>query len=235
MAESASGRFRAALEALAEYLPLIVIELRVWRGANEAVVVPETAIVNESLDIAGTAGPVGGQARTEADWREQCTEEAWAFKEAFVDWTTANLGEVRVDYSPKSYIGVRRGRRVWAPLWPRSDGAFVYLPDPDGSREEEPSVAFEHLGDDLITDGLTPAWQRNYNAGANPIAVRLKRGDLEKNSVQNLLRASWAILDPDATPWSERNPVRAVGPRVTGEGWSPEQGDALPPRDDTGS
>lgn len=30
VAESAAGRFRPALEALAEYLPLVVIELRAW-------------------------------------------------------------------------------------------------------------------------------------------------------------------------------------------------------------
>ena len=45
-----------------------------------------------------------------------------------VAWTREHLGEVRVDFSPKSYVGVRRGRRVWAPLWFRRDGATVYLP-----------------------------------------------------------------------------------------------------------
>ena len=32
MAENAAGRFRLALEALAETVPLIVIELRCWHG-----------------------------------------------------------------------------------------------------------------------------------------------------------------------------------------------------------
>ena len=32
-AEDTSGRFRLALEALAEAVPLIVIELRCWQGA----------------------------------------------------------------------------------------------------------------------------------------------------------------------------------------------------------
>jgi hypothetical protein len=44
----------------------------------------------------------------------------------------ANLGEVCVDYSPQSYVGIRRSRRVWAPPWFRKDGATVHLPDPDG-------------------------------------------------------------------------------------------------------
>jgi uncharacterized protein (DUF736 family) len=95
-----------------------------------------------------------------------------------------------VDYSPKSYIGLRRGRRVWAPLWFRRDGATVYLPDPDGSRAEEPSVAMESFRERLHDEGLEAAWQRTYNAGSNPISMRLRRSDLDKPVVQELLRAT---------------------------------------------
>jgi hypothetical protein len=207
MAESAAGRYGQALEALAEYVPLHVIELRVWRGATEAVIVPETVIANESLDLTGTAGPAGGRARTREDWVEAATEQALRFVEEFAAWTQENLGEVRVDYSPQSYIGVRRGRRVWAPLWLRTDGAAVYLPDPDGSREETPSVAFEHFLERVREVGLEPSWQRTYNAGANPISVRLRRADLDKPQVQELLRASFEILEPGASPFSERQGV----------------------------
>jgi hypothetical protein len=210
MAESAAGRYRQALEALAEFVPLLVIELRIWRGVDEAIIVPETVIADESLDVAGTAGPVGGRAREREDWDSEATDEAMRFVEEFVDWTQENLGEVRVDYSPRSYIGVRRGRRVWAPLWLRLDGALVYLPDPDGSREEQPSVAFEHFEERLREAGLEPAWIRTYNAGANPIGVRLRRDDLGKQQVQELLRASFEILEPGANPFSERQ--GATGP-----------------------
>jgi hypothetical protein len=175
MAESAAGRYRQALEALAEFVPLLVIEMRIWRGVDEAIVVPETVIANESLDVAGTAGPVGGRAREREDWVSEATDEAMRFVEEFVDWTQENLGEVRVDYSPQSYIGVRRGRRVWAPLWLRLDGAMVYLPDPDSSREEQPSVAFEYFEERLRGAGLEPAWIRTYNAGANRCATASSR------------------------------------------------------------
>jgi len=210
MAESATGRYRQALESLAELVPLLVIEMRIWRGVDEAIVVPEAVIANESLDVSGTAGPVGGRAREREDWVSEASEEAMRFVEEFVDWTQENLGEVRVDYAPQSYIGIRRGRRVWAPLWLRLDGALVYLPDPDGSREEQPSVAFEHFEERLREAGLDPAWIRTYNAGANPIGVRLRRDDLGKQEVQELLRASFEILEPGAYPFSERQ--GATGP-----------------------
>lgn len=202
--ESAVGRYRPALEALAEYLPLVVIELRAWRGEAEVVLVPETVVINQNLDVAGPAGTVSGEARSEADWKESITPEAWAFHEAFIAWTRANLGEVRVDYSPKSYVGVRRGRRVWAPSWFRRDGATVYLPDPDGLRGEQQSPAMDEFQERLRKEGLETTWQPTYNAGANPVPVRLRKVDLDKPVVQDLLRATFDILDQGAAPWSER-------------------------------
>jgi hypothetical protein len=151
MAENAAGRFRPALEALAETVPLIVIELRCWQGRGEALLVPEVVVANESLDLSDTPAAASAEERTESDWREEASDEAWAFTNEFVRWVTENLGEVRVDYKPKSYVGVRVGRRTWAPLWLRQDGALVYLPDPDGSRSEDPS------GDSPAARGPWPA------------------------------------------------------------------------------
>jgi hypothetical protein len=145
VAENATGRYRPALEAFVETVPLIVIELRTLKGNQEAVLVPEVVIANASLDLTDTPTGTVGQERTEDEWRELLTAEAWAFKDTFVDWVRQNLGDVRVNYAGKSYIGVRVGRRTWAPLWPRQDGATVYLPDPDGTRSDEASVAFEQL------------------------------------------------------------------------------------------
>ena len=93
------------------------------------------------------------------------------------------------NYSPKSYIGIRVGRRVWAPLWPRQDGSQIYLPDPDQSRSEE-SPAYQHFRELLAEQGFTLNWQTTYNAGANPISIRLRRKDLQEPAVQALLRAS---------------------------------------------
>jgi hypothetical protein len=204
--ESAAGRYRPALEALAEYLPLVVIELRAWRGEVEGILVAETVVINQSIDVAGPAGTVSGEARSESDWRASISSEAWAFHDAFIAWTRSNLGEVRVDYSPKSYVGIRRGRRVWAPLWFRRDGAAIYLPDPDGLRGDQQSPAMDEFQERLRKEGLETSWQPTYNAGANPVPIRLRKADLGKPVVQELLRATFEILAPGATPWSERQP-----------------------------
>ena len=57
----------------------------------------------------------------------------------------------------------------------------------------------------LREDGLETNWQPTYNAGANPVSIRLRQTDLDKPSVQDLLRATFEILGPGATPWSERH------------------------------
>jgi hypothetical protein len=212
--ESAAGRYRPALEALAEYLPLVVIELRAWRGLAEVILVPETVVINQNLDVAGPAGTVSGEARSEADWEASITPEAWAFHDEFIAWTRANLGEVRVDYTPKSYVGIRRGRRVWAPLWFRRDGATIYLPDPDGLRGEQQSPAMDEFQERLRKEGLETTWQPTYNAGANPVPIRLRKADLARPVIQDLLRATFEILAPGALPWSERQAQSA--PEGTG-------------------
>jgi hypothetical protein len=204
MAENASGRFRPALEALAETVPLVVIELRCWQGDDEALLIPDIVIANRSLDLSDTPAAAATEERTEADWRQEASEEAWAFKETFVRWVTENLGPVRVDYKPKSYVGVRVGRRTWAPLWLRQDGATVYLPDPDGSRSDDPSLAFENFEPRLRDEGVTASWVPNYNARANPVSLRLRRPDLDRPVIQELLRASYEILQDGTQPWSER-------------------------------
>ncbi|MDI9940327.1 hypothetical protein QM806_33680 [Rhodococcus sp. IEGM 1351] len=206
VAESASGRYRTALEELAEFVPLLVVELRSWRGGDEVVMVSDLVIQNQNLDLSGTPLAVtAGATRTENDWRESMTQDAWQFKQLFVGWAQQNVGSVFVDYSPKSYVGIRVGRRVWAPLWPRKDGAYVYLPDPDHSRDEE-SPAFNHFRDLLEESGISLSWTQNYNAGANPISLRLRATDLQNPSVQKLLIATHGAIASDSVPWSSVNP-----------------------------
>ncbi|WP_156035024.1 hypothetical protein [Terrabacter tumescens] len=214
VAESTGGRFRIALEELAEHVPLLVVELRSWQGSSEVVIVPDLVVTNDSVDVSGTPLAVtAGQSRTETDWKDALTEDAWLFHLDLAEWARKHLGPIVVDYSPKSYIGIRVGRRVWAPLRPRKDGAQIYLPDPDQSRGDE-SPAFAHFREVLAERGYTLNWQTTYNAGANPVAVRLRRKDLTDTAVHQLLEATYRAVQPGAHNWSEEASVereRAAG------------------------
>ncbi len=183
--ESAAGRYRPALEALAEYLPLVVIELRAWRGESEVILVPDTVVINPSLDVAGPAGMAAGETRTEADWKDAITPEAWEFRGAFIAWTQANLGEVRVDYSPRSYVGVRRGCRVWAPLWFRKDGALIPSRPAAACAASSSPRPWTSSRNDYARKVSKPAGRTPTTPAPTPVPIRLRKADLDRPVVQD--------------------------------------------------
>jgi hypothetical protein len=56
--ETCGDRYRTTLETLAKHLPLVVIELAVWRGESEALVIPHIALASEGVRL----GPVPASA-----------------------------------------------------------------------------------------------------------------------------------------------------------------------------
>jgi hypothetical protein len=49
--ETVGDRYRTTLDTLAEHLPLVVVELRVWRGETEAIVVPYVALSSDDVEL----------------------------------------------------------------------------------------------------------------------------------------------------------------------------------------
>ena len=52
--EVMSDRYQTTLETLAEHLPLVVVELQVWKGEAEAIVIPHVALSSDDVDLADT-------------------------------------------------------------------------------------------------------------------------------------------------------------------------------------
>lgn len=52
--EEMGERYQTTLEALAQHLPIVVVELQVWRGENEAIVVPHIALASDEIDLSDT-------------------------------------------------------------------------------------------------------------------------------------------------------------------------------------
>jgi hypothetical protein len=46
-------------------------------------------------------------------------------------------------------------------------------------------------------------WQAGLNAGKHPIAVRLRREDVQQSVIRSLIQASWAWLDRDGEAFSD--------------------------------
>ena len=53
--EVMSDRYQTTLETLAEHLPLVVVELAVWKGQDEAIVVPHIALSSDEVDLSETS------------------------------------------------------------------------------------------------------------------------------------------------------------------------------------
>jgi hypothetical protein len=49
--ETVGDRYRTTLETLTKHLPLVVVELAVWRGENEALIVPSVTLASEDVDL----------------------------------------------------------------------------------------------------------------------------------------------------------------------------------------
>ncbi|MFV2062165.1 MAG: hypothetical protein ACC726_01470 [Chloroflexota bacterium] len=73
--ETAGDRYRTTLETLAEHLPLVVVELAVWRGDTEAIIVPRVALASDDVGLS-LAPAVAAAAAAKSDVREVAEAES---------------------------------------------------------------------------------------------------------------------------------------------------------------
>jgi hypothetical protein len=202
--ESARGRYRFALEELAKRLPLIVIELSVTRDGEDLTITPSPVVASPELGVEAEQTTTVIEERTSDDWRRDASDEAWNALEALVRTAKEELGSVRADFTLSSYVGIRRGRNLWATVRPRKDGIAVNLPDPDGERGPHPSRAFEVFAKAVLRLGLILSWQPSFHGGTHPIALRLAADDFLESETRGLLKVSGEALDPEVDYFSDR-------------------------------
>ena len=63
--EHVGDRYQTTLETLSEHLPLVVVELQVWRGENEAILVPYVSLASADVEL-GDAPAVKAAAAVKA-------------------------------------------------------------------------------------------------------------------------------------------------------------------------
>lgn len=49
--ENVGDRYQTTLETLSEHLPLVVVELQVWRGESEAILVPHVSLASDDVEL----------------------------------------------------------------------------------------------------------------------------------------------------------------------------------------
>jgi hypothetical protein len=94
--EVMSDRYQTTLETLADHLPLVVVELQVWKGENEAIVVPHVALSSDEVDLAET--PAAKAAAAVAKVKDEAADAA---SEADADADADAEPEAAIDDTPE--------------------------------------------------------------------------------------------------------------------------------------
>lgn len=202
VAEDLSGRYKTLIETLPQFLPFIGIEIKVLKLAHadeiatiQAFIVaqPDDLILDAGDEPGGDAKPEG-QPRDRVWWESNANPTFMAAVDAIAKYCTEQVGPSRVDYTAQSYISLKKGRRCWLPMWPRSSGVYVYLPGGDGGAEDAPSDFFEAVRSELESIGMeSPSWTYKYNAGANPIAFTIPADRANHSVVRRILTEAYSL------------------------------------------
>lgn len=199
VAEHLSGRYGTVIETLAQQLPLIAIEIRTLLinsnppAATTFPVIfaqPDDFVLRPADEPESIEKPV--TPNDEASWQEARPEFA-KFAREMHKTCNEKIGPTSIDFSAKSYIALKKGKRAWLPMWPRTNGAYVYIPGGPGGAGDQPSDFFAKVKEELGPLGIEPSWTFKYNAGANPIAFSIPSQYAMNSKVIEVLEQAYAL------------------------------------------
>lgn len=202
VAEDLSGRYKTVIETLPQYLPFIGIEIKAlklpYQGGvatiyTTIVVQPDELIIDQG-DEPEMAGQEDKVLRDRSWWENNSNPAFLATVDEISRFSIERIGPCRVDYSAKSYISLKKGRRCWLPTWPRSDGAFVYLPRGSDGTADAPSDFYVKVKAKLEEAAMdSPGWSYKYNGGANPISFPVQRDKASHSLVREILTEAYGL------------------------------------------
>jgi hypothetical protein len=202
VAEDLSGRYKTLIETLPQYLPFIGIEIKAlklpYQGGvatiyTAIVVQPDDLLINQG-DEPEIIEQEGGILRDRGWWESNSNPVFLTAVDEISRYCIDRVGPCRIDYSAKSYVSLKKGRRCWLPMWPRSDGVYVYLPGgPDGALDA-PSDFYNRVRAKLEEATMEPpSWSYRYNGGANPIAFIIPRDRATHSLIREILAEAYEL------------------------------------------
>jgi hypothetical protein len=100
----------------------------------------------------------------------------------------------RIDNTAQSHMSLKKGRRCWLSMWPRSNGVYVYLPGGKDVAEDAPSDFFNLVREKLEAAGLeAPSRTYEYDGDANPIALAIPLEKATHSLIGELLAQAYAL------------------------------------------
>ena len=198
-AEDLSGRYRTVIETLAQHVPLIAVEIRTLLIKSDPPVATTFPVIfaqPDDLVLKPADEPVTdakeGALNDEASWQ--------AGKPEFTQFTrdlhrlcNEKIGPTNIDFSAKSYVALKKGKRAWLPMWPRRDGAYVYIAGGEGGAMDQPNDFYATVKDALAPLGIEPSWSFKYNVGANPIAFPITFQYASHSKILEILGEAYSL------------------------------------------
>jgi hypothetical protein len=104
--EDIGDRYRSTLEALAEHLPLVVVELNAWHGEAEAILVPRVVLKGDDVELGSVpvveAAAASAEVEVEDETEAQAQDEAQAEADATTEpWSAVGTEETAVEPGPE--------------------------------------------------------------------------------------------------------------------------------------
>lgn len=197
VAEDLSGRYRALLQTLAERLPLIAVEMRtllVESTPPVATTFPVMVAQPEDFVLRPADEPDGVDAGTpndESSWQGSKPEFA-QFARDMHKRGNEKIGPSTIDFSAKSYVALKKGRRVAADV--ARQGWCVRLHTRgDGGSSGQPTDFYATVKEALAPLGVEPSWTFHYNAGANPIAFPITSQNASHSKILEILTEAYSL------------------------------------------
>jgi hypothetical protein len=201
VAEDLQGRYKTIIETLPQFLPFIGIEIKTLQlpynnenliTCRAEIIAQPDELVEANIGGVSTVGKINAP-RDETWWKENHGELLVETVKEMFDYCEENVGTSRIDYTAQSYISLKKGRRTWLPMWPRSDGFYINLPDDGTGTLDEPSERFRNWQEKLERINIELSWTYKYNGGANPIGFNLPKIKMKEPIILELLRESYEL------------------------------------------
>lgn len=199
VAEDLSGRYRTVIETLAQQLPLIAVEIRTLLVKSDPPLAttfpvifaqPDDLVLRPADEPEAEDKPVSPN--DEASWQAARPEFA-RFAREMHKLCAERIGPSTIDFSAKSYVALKKGKRAWLPMWPRTNGAYVYIPGGPGGTADQPSDFSARVTEELAPLGIEPSWSFRYNGGANPIAFTITFNLATHSKIVEILEQAYAL------------------------------------------
>ncbi|GHV33726.1 hypothetical protein AGMMS4952_25880 [Spirochaetia bacterium] len=202
VAEDLQGRYKTIIETLPQFLPFIAIEIQTLQlitDTGEKIITCKAEIIAQPDELVEKGGPeIVSTGKTIAprdeDWWRQNQGDAFVdtVKE-MASYCENNVGTSRIDFTANSYISLKKGKRTWLPMWPRSDGFYIYLPDDGTGTMDQPSERFIEWQKKLGKIGLELSWAYKYNGGANTLGFNVPKTKMKEELLLELLKNSYEL------------------------------------------